>query len=245
MTLCLLSLAGACGGESKQESKHGDEAVPDAGSACVEPPLAVPDTPPFEPPPGQDHTYAVTLRNGCAEAVWPAWRSAGGLDNTDIETELWLPLPSGTYRTVTAYGGVRDIGFWGRTACRFDRHGRGGCQTGDCGNLVCSATSVQYPESATVFHLFQGFSEGYNLPMLVNGEACGGHECLADLGACSEGAVVTNVCDEAIACTDTCSNSTTPCCRDLVGGCDDLHYPNDSEGKSEDLVVTFCPATAR
>ena len=217
------------------------DAVPDAGGTCTEPPLTVPDVPPFELPPRHDQTYQVTFRNDCAQTVWPAWRPGGGLDNTSIESELWLPVPSGTERTVTAYGFVREIGFWGRTGCRFDRQGRGTCETGDCGRLDCSGSGYQLPESATGFSLFGGFSAGYNLPMSVNGQACGSHECAADLDTCSEASVVRNACGETIACTDTCSGSTPSCCRGENGGCDDLSYPNDSEGESLDLVITFCP----
>jgi hypothetical protein len=249
-------LAVACGGESTRGGSDGAHAgrggvgasggsgstAANAGGACAEPASVVPDAVPFEPPLGRaDVTYAVTFRNDCTQTLWPAWLPGGGLDNTEIDTELWLPIPPGNEHTVTAYGGVREIMFWGRTGCSFDREGRGACETGDCGGFMCRSDSPHSPVSATVYSLFGGFFQGYNVAMRVEGPACGDHECVANVGDCAEASVVMNDCGDAIACNDTCSGSTAPCCRSRNEGCDDLQYPNDIAGESADLVITFCP----
>lgn len=181
--------------------------------------------------------FELTFRNRCSQIVWPAWLSELGLDNTEIETQLWLPLPSASERTVTAYGAVRDITLWGRTGCSYDQRGTGTCETGDCGGFVCN----RLPTNATVFGTFRGFLEGYNLAMRVEGVACGEHECVADLGACSEASVVGNECGETVACSDTCSGSTTPCCREVSDACSNLGVRTGDGADTGDLVITFCP----
>jgi hypothetical protein len=179
----------------------------------------------------------VTFHNGCAQTVWPAWGPAGGLDNTVIDSELWLPLSPTSDRTVTAYSTVRDIGFWGRTGCSFDQAGNGTCETGDCRGFICTLEVNVFPENATVFALEQGFLDGYNMGLRVEGATCGNHECVADLRTCGDASVVKNACGATIACSDLCDGSG-PCCSQAGSGCS----PSASNPLDYgDLVVTFCP----
>lgn len=208
-------------------------------AGCAEPPSVVPDLPPFEPPPiGPFGTYQVTFQNHCAETVWPAWGSAGGLDNSVIATELWLPLSPASGRSVVVYGGVRELGFWGRTRCSFDQAGNGTCQTGDCGGFVCPVNVNVFPASASVFVLNSGFLSGYNLPLRVEGATCGSHEYASSASACSDSFVVTNDCGAPIGCTNICGCSNSTCCTHPGSGCgqSDGHNPG-----ADDLVMTFCP----
>lgn len=171
--------------------------------------------------------------------VWPAYGSSGGLDNSVVDTELWLPLPATAERSVTVYGGVRELGFWGRTRCGFNSAGEGTCETGDCGGFVCAIKINQFPKDATVFVLDRGFLEGYNVPLRIEGATCGNHECAADVRSCPNASVVKDSCAEAIGCTDICSDSATGCCSTAGSAC---RSTGPSDGNAEDdLVITFCP----
>jgi hypothetical protein len=245
-TLTLVLLAMACGGESKRQDAGGASAgtggaSAGAGGACTEPAVTVPELPPFTAPPvGQLDPSLLTFRNRCAETVWPAWDPGGGLDNTVVESEVWLPLhPDGGERTVTMYGTVHEIAFWGRTGCSFDQAGSGACRTGDCGGFDCSKRGYSSPANTTVFDIFGGFRDGYNLPLRVEGATCGSHECIADLDACSNAAVVRDGCGGAIACGDVCGKSNSECCT--LGGTDCSDYEDGNRRVYNDLTLTFCP----
>lgn len=183
----------------------------------------------------------MTFHNLCAQTVWPAWGPAGGLDNSIIGPEWWLPMSPASERTVTVYGGVREIGLWGRTGCRFDPSGSGACETGECGGFVCPSSVNQFPASTTIFVLSRGFLGGYNVPLRVEGGACGFHECVADVGGCPGASVVQDDCGMPVACADICGTSTGPCCRRPGSGCSDAGPLGGNPGGSGDLVVTFCP----
>jgi len=208
-----------------------------AGGQCAEPTPVVPELPPFQAPPiGALGSFQVTFYNRCAQTVWPAYGPSGGLDESVIDTELWRPMSPASERTVTVYGGVREIGFWGRTGCSFDQDGKGTCETGDCGTFVCPFVLSRFPASATVFDLEGGFYGGYNLGLRVEGASCGSHECTANLESCDEASVMKNACGRAIACGDICAASTACCTQP---GCDTGGL---SQGDAaDDLVVTFCP----
>jgi len=209
----------------------------DAGGACNEPAGVVPDLAPFEPPPiGALGAYHVTFRNRCAQTVWPAYGPSGGLDESVIDTQLWLPMSPASDRTVTVYGGVREIGFWGRTGCSFDQDGKGSCETGECGGFICPFVLGNFPANATIFDLEGGFQGGYNLGLHVEGASCGSHECSANLESCGEASGVKNACGRTIACSDICSASTACCTRP---GCDSGGVAQGDA--TDDLVVTFCP----
>jgi hypothetical protein len=240
MTLPLLVLCAACGGESTHRSSARATGGKDSDSACADPSAVVPSVPPFEiPPSGQQPAYLVTFRNRCSRTVWPAWQSGGGLDYTVIDTELWLPLAAASEHTVTFYSVVRDIAFWGRTGCDFDRQGSGACETGDCGGFVCPTGGFNLPENATVYTLFGGFRGGYNLSLRVEGPACGEHECALDPGECST--VIANACGEPIACTNLCEGSSAPCCDRRGSECSMGGPLAPGAASAGDLVITFCP----
>jgi hypothetical protein len=209
------------------------------GGACSAPRLDVPTLASFEPPPaGQLDAFQVTLRNRCAETVWPAWESATGLDYTRIDTQVWLPLAPGSDHTVMAYSTARLFGFWGRTGCSFDAGGGGACQTGDCSGFRCGA-GYGFPWDATVFQLQWGFVGGYNVGMSVEGATCGTHECVADLATCSPASTTLDACGTPIACSDIC-DSAPECCSSKDSGCSEVHATGDTRTFG-DLVITFCP----
>jgi Thaumatin family len=225
----------ACGGVSTRNDPGG--ASTDAGGACAEPASVVPDLPPFQPPPsGGLPAFHVTLHNRCAQTLWPAYGSSGGLDQSVIDTQLWLPMSPASDRTITVYGGVREIGFWGRTGCNFDQEGNGTCETGECGNLICPISVNSFPKSTTIFGLEEGFHGGYNVGLRVEGVSCGNHECTANLDSCDDGSVAKNACGGTIACSDICAASTACCTRP---GCNSSGVSHGDA--TDDIVVTFCP----
>jgi hypothetical protein len=248
--LLLALYAVACGGTSRYDAGSGGssgaagafagvDASPGTGGACPKPVSAVPAVPPFEAPPvGALGAFQVTFHNRCAETVWPAWGSGGGLDNSVIDTQLWFPLSSGSDRAVTVYGGVRDIGVWGRTGCSFDQQGGGACQTGDCGGFVCPIQVNAFPTNATVFVLRRGFRTGYNVSLRVEGPACGSRDCIADVSSCSPAFAVDDACRGIIACSDMCS-SRAECCSTTDSACGAEQF-NDTPD-SDHLDITFCP----
>jgi hypothetical protein len=226
---------GATGGSVSADAGAG------AGGACPDPVSAAPDVTPFQAPPvGPLGAFQVTFHNGCAKTVWPAWGSSGGLDNSVIDTKLWLPMPPASERSVTVYGGLGELGFWARTRCNFDQSGRGTCQTGECGGLVCPIEANRFPEGATIFVIHRGFLDGYNVALRVEGATCGSHECIADLRTCSPASTVQDDCGRTIACDDICGSSADSCCGQPGSGCSVA----ESDGKppsAGDLVITFCP----
>lgn len=231
----------ACGGVSKRRDASRDSPSTDAGGACAEPTSAIPDAGVFVPPPsGPFGTFQVTFQNRCAVTVWPAWGSAGGLDQSVIDSELWLPLSPGSNRSVVVYNSVGEIGFWGRTACGFKDDGSGSCATGDCGGFVCPARVNEFPANATVFLLEGGFLGGYNVGLSVEGTTCGAHSCVADLGTCSDASAIEDSCGNTIACSNICGDSTAACCSQSSSGCGPRA---DNRADAEDLIVTFCPRT--
>ena len=239
----------ACGGTSTHKNTGGADAGGGSagasasggtGGACPDPVSELPDTAPFTPPTGVLSTFQVTFVNRCVNTVWPAWGSAGGLDNSVIDTQLWSPLSPSRTRTVVVYGGVRDVGFWARTGCRFDESGAGACLTGDCSGFVCPTSTNFFPANATVFVLKQGFLGGYNVGVHVAGTACGNHECVADVGSCAAASAVKDTCGATVACSDICSDEAPECCSGSGARCDTDEFERDASS-SGDLLITFCP----
>lgn len=191
---------------------------------------------PFVPPPTNSlGSFQVTFRNRCATTVWPAWGKSGGLENGVIDTQIWLPMSPQSERTITVYGGLRALFFWGRTGCSFDEAGVGSCATGDCGGFDCQGG---IPTNATVFDLERGFLGEYNVGLRVDGVACGTHECVADLAACAPASTVEDSCGGTIACRDACSDAASECCRQAESRCN----PEQTDDTDHDaLVMTFCP----
>jgi Thaumatin family len=228
------------GADAGMVSADASGASADADGACAEPAFAVPDAGLFKAPAvGPLGTFQVTFHNRCAQTVWPAWGSSGGLDNSVIDTRLWLPMPPASDRAVTVFGGLREIGVWGRTGCSFDQGGSGTCQTGECGGFVCPIIVNAFPASTTVFVLERGFLGGFNVALRVEGATCGSHECVADVRTCSPALVVQDGCGRAIACSDICGGSAQ-CCSRPGSGCSAGPSDGGPPG-SGDLVVTFCP----
>ena len=252
VTFLLTLQAAACGEVSKRRGSDGAAVDAAAGAggaevdsgaaqACPDPESSVPDVAPFVPPAlNALGSFQVTFRNLCATTVWPAWAPSGGLDNSVIDTQLWLPMLPASDRAATVYGGVREIGFWGRTACDFDQAGLGACLTGDCGGFICAHTVDNFPTNATVFDLRRGFLGGYNVGLRVDGVACGKHQCVTDLATCGAASAVVDSCGGAIACSDACSEAAPECCRQSGSRCNVEQTDHDTDG-ADDLVLTFCP----
>ena len=243
----------ACGGSSTHHnandagptgtggsSSAGSGPTAGSGGLCPDPVSDYPDTPPFTPPADATSTFKVTFLNRCGTAVWPAWGSAGGLDNSVIDPQIWARLSPARTRPVVVYGGLRDVGFWARTACSFDANGAGSCLTGDCGGFACPTNTNVFPKNATVFALKQGFLGGYNLPMRVEGMACGQHECVADVGSCDGATAVKDACGATVACSDICSDAAPECCSGSGARCDAEEFDQDAT-TTGDLLITFCP----
>jgi hypothetical protein len=251
-TFLLAAQAIACGGTSTRRDSgvgatdagggaHGAEPDAGTGQPCPDPASSIPDVAPFVPPAlNALGSFQVTFQNRCTTTVWPAWAPSGGLDNSVIDTQLWLPMLPASDRTVTVYGGVRELGFWGRTACKFDQEGVGACQTGDCGRFICAHAVDNFPANATIFDLGRGFLGGYNLGLRVDGVTCGKHECITDLGTCGAASAVVDSCGGAIACRDACSEAAPECCRQSRSRCNAEQTDHDPDG-TNDLVLTFCP----
>ncbi len=233
--------AGASAGSAGSAGANASAGDPSTGGRCAEPASAVPDAFSFEPPEiGPLGSFVVTIQNRCTQTVWPAWGSTGGLDNSVVDPQIWLPLSPGTDRTVTVYGGVREVAFWGRTRCNFDQHGNGKCETGEtseCSAFVCNGSG---PPSATVFDLSEGFLNGYNLPMRVDGATCGSHDCVADVHRCVAAHAVQDDCGTTIGCSDLCLGDAAQCCSQIGSGCGSTRSPNNLPDNG-DLVITFCP----
>ncbi|KAK1626940.1 hypothetical protein QYE76_001255 [Lolium multiflorum] len=70
----------------------------------------------------------LTITNHCSYTVWPAV----------VPVDRGIELRPSANWTVDVPSGS-DI--WGRMGCSFDKGGRGSCQTGDCGGLVCASGS--------------------------------------------------------------------------------------------------------
>ena len=111
----------------------------------------------------------VTLVNRTLQTIWPA-AGPGSVNGVSG----WRLPPGHTLRfTVPGNWNAR---VWGRTGCRFDAAGRGGCVTGNCGGeLECRgwgaipATLAEYDLDAYDHLDFYDVSmvDGSNLPMYI------------------------------------------------------------------------------
>jgi Thaumatin family len=223
----ILSLALSCGGRTGL-TETGTRAGP--VSPCPEPATAVPDAGSLMLGQGPYTTFELTLRNQCAETIWPAWAHTGGLDQTVPDPSLWSPLSPGESRDVTIHYLVDlEIALWGRTRCRFDEQGQGACETGDCGGFVCQSALGDAPRDATTYDFGIGFATSYNLPMQVTTAGCEDQQCSFDLAACPDSSRVAGACGVA-ACSDVCP-AASGCCHPTSNGC----------STHNDVDLTFCP----
>ncbi|KAH8942138.1 hypothetical protein BDL97_14G082700 [Sphagnum fallax] len=123
--------------------------------------------------------------------------------------------------------------FWGRTGCTFDAHGRGSCETGDCGGfLKCAGAGGEPPASLAEFTLngangddFYDVSlvDGYNLEIRItptggNG-TCGSPGCTSNLNTQCPTSLQVLSAGDVVACKSACAAFGTPqyCCTDAYG----------------------------
>ncbi len=118
-------------------------------------------------------TRTVTFVNALSQTIWVA--AAQQSAQPSLHTTAWT-LRAGrriSIRVPDHWNGR----FWGRTGCHFDRHGRGHCETGDCGGRfqcigqgAIPATLAEYDLDAWMGLDFYDVSmvDGSNLPMWIN-----------------------------------------------------------------------------
>jgi hypothetical protein len=177
---------------------------------------------------------AITLVNRTRVVIWPAawpgsltgrtgWRLAPGAQLTFMVPGDW------------------NARLWGRTGCHFDRAGRGGCETGDCGGrFQCGgwgaipATLAEYDMDAFDQLDFYDVSmvDGSNLPMYINitrgatrdrisPDGCeAGHGCTRTVRC--PAALQVHRRGRLVACISPCARFDTDryCCRgQFASGC--------------------------
>eukprot|EP00252_Welwitschia_mirabilis_P019590 TRINITY_DN456_c0_g1_i2.p1 TRINITY_DN456_c0_g1~~TRINITY_DN456_c0_g1_i2.p1 ORF type:complete len:219 (-),score=-40.47 TRINITY_DN456_c0_g1_i2:203-859(-) len=138
----------------------------------------------------------IKLSNMCAFPVWPA--ITGAEDNAEAKKIMARPLQPGTTVTWPA-GAFWGGSIWGRTGCRFDARGRGGCDSGDCGGAQCGLATANGGSLPSTFMtkadfeflggvakpdtFYVSLERGLNIPMMVapaqrpHDGACGAMGC--------------------------------------------------------------------
>jgi hypothetical protein len=138
----------------------------------------------------------VTFVNRTLETIWVAATPGS------VSGRTGWKLAAGTSLTVQVSNNYNGR-IWGRTGCRFDAHGHGHCQTGDCGGLFeCTgwgaipATLAEYDLDAWDHLDFYDVSmvDGSNLPMYIN-----------TVGGRTRDRVNTRGCEQGRGCTTTVS----------------------------------------
>jgi hypothetical protein len=157
-------------------------------------------------------TRSFSFVNECPHEVWVGTQANRGIR---LLAEGGFALATGqkiTLDQVEAGWGGR---FWGRTGCNFDAHGRGSCETGDCGGfLKCAGAGGEPPASLAEFTLngangddFYDVSlvDGYNLEIRItptggNG-TCGSPGCTSNLNTqCPTSLQVVSCCSCCCSC---------------------------------------------
>jgi hypothetical protein len=136
----------------------------------------------------------VTVVNRTLETIWVA-ASPGS-----VSGRTGWKLAAGASLTIQVSNNYNGR-IWGRTGCRFNAHGRGHCQTGDCGGLFqCTgwgeipATLAEYDLDAWDHLDFYDVSmvDGSNLPMYIN-----------TVGGKSKDKINARGCEQGRGCTTT------------------------------------------
>ena len=204
------------------------------------PPPTPPPAPPLPAPPGSpappagqaDGVRQLHFINRCAQTVWV------GAFGDPVPEGGGFRLDAGQSRTITAPPGKWTGRFWGRTGCRFDAAGVGGCDTGACmPREKCGGATGLPPATLVEFTLGGGATEGdyydlslvdgYNLPMAVAPlpgtftrrpgvtNDCGAPTCASDLNAtCPPELQFKNTAGKVVACLSACERFRTDayCC---------------------------------
>ncbi|PON32686.1 Thaumatin [Parasponia andersonii] len=133
---------------------------------------------------------SIEILNNCSYTIWAAANPGGGKQLNKGQT--W------TLTSVTGSGRI-----WGRTNCAFDDHGRGKCDSGDCGGLLeCDRRNGRAPHTVAEYSMnqvesgndafFVSVVDGFNIPMEFT------------LSSSSSG---------------VCGQSTSSCAGDINGPC--------------------------
>jgi hypothetical protein len=169
----------------------------------------------------------ITFVNRTAQTIWVAATpgSTGGVTG-------WT-LPAGGsvgIKVTNRYNGR----IWGRTGCKFNAHGKGHCQTGDCAGLFQCTGWGEIPATLAEFNLdawkhldFYDVSmvDGSNLPMYINSvggktadkitpQGCErGHGCTSTVKC--PAALQVKSAGGVVACISPCARFGTDryCCR--------------------------------
>jgi hypothetical protein len=159
-------------------------------------------------------TRSFSFVNECPHEVWVGTQANGGIR---LLAEGGFALAAGQKMTLDQVEAGWGGRFWGRTGCTFDAHGRGSCETGDCGGfLKCAGAGGEPPASLAEFTLngangddFYDVSlvDGYNLEIRItptggNG-TCGSPGCTSNLNTqCPTSLQVVSCCS---CCSCCCS----------------------------------------
>jgi hypothetical protein len=175
-------------------------------------------------------TRSFSFVNECPHEVWVGTQANGGIR---LLAEGGFALPAGQKMTLDQVEAGWGGRFWGRTGCTFDAHGRGSCETGDCGGfLKCAGAGGEPPASLAEFTLngangddFYDVSlvDGYNLEIRItptggNG-TCGSPGCTSNLNTQCPTSLQVLSAGDVVACKSACAAFGTPqyCCTDAYG----------------------------
>ncbi|CAN1186173.1 Thaumatin-like protein [Linum perenne] len=200
--------------------------------------------------------FAIT--NNCPYTVWAASVPVGG----------GRRLNRGQTWTINAPPGTKEARIWARTNCRFDRSGRGKCQTGDCSGLLQCKGYGASPNTLAEYALNQfakkdfidiSVIDGFNVPMEFSSVSPGCRrviKCTADIiGQCPKELKVPGGCNGPCPVFKTdehCCNSgkcgPTKYSRFFKKRCPDAYsYPKDDPTSTftcptgTNYKVVFCP----
>jgi hypothetical protein len=196
------------------------------------------------PPAATSGARRVTFVNKVRQTIWVA---ASQDPAHPMATTGWV-LPAGHRVTITVPNRWNGR-FWGRTGCVF-HHGRGHCQTGDCGGrFQCAgygaipATLAEYDMDAWDSLDFYDVSmvDGSNLPMYINITRGGTKDKISRNGCVPAGCTKPVRCPRVlqvkaggvvVACESACARFGTDqyCCRGTWAPrskCDPARWPVD------------------
>jgi hypothetical protein len=186
----------------------------------------------------------VTFVNEVTQTIWVA---ASPDPAHPLKATGWVLRPGHSVTiTVPNHWNGR---FWGRTGCVF-HHGRGHCQTGDCGGKLQCAGWGQAPATLAEYDLdaFDGLDfydvsmvDGSNLPMYINVTSGKAAKKVNDRGCIPAGCTKPVVCPKVlqvkaggkvVACESACLRFGTNqyCCRGAYSAraqCNPAKWPVD------------------
>ncbi|GAA0148815.1 hypothetical protein Leryth_015102 [Lithospermum erythrorhizon] len=165
------------------------------------------------------------IENKCKQSIWPALLGTSG---QPTPKNGGFPLFCGQQVIINVP--ERWSGrIWARQGCRFDEHGRGSCQTGDCGGLL-TCRGIGGTPPATLVEMTLGTSsnplhyydislvDGFNLPVSMRpvggGKGCRVAACESDVNAWCPMRLMTRKEGVVVGCKSACLAFRDPryCC---------------------------------